>query len=122
VKSAATIVAAWLVPGGGYLLARRYKQGTLFLALICAAVAAGVALHGGNLWPRAEDLQGLDGLTARIAQAGALAKGLAGGPYLIAASFGDVNTYTQGRIHEYGTTLLTMAGLLNVLAIVDARR
>jgi hypothetical protein len=78
-------------------------------------------LHGSNLWPRAEDLQGLDGFTARIAQAGALTKYLAGGPSLVAAIF-DPTTYAQGRTHEYGTTLLSMAGLLNVLAIADARR
>jgi hypothetical protein len=121
-KAAAAMLIGWLVPGGGYLMARRYKQFALFLALICAAVGAGVALHGGNLWPRAEDVQGLDGLTVFIARAGAVAKGLAGGPYLIAAMLGDVSTYTQGRIHEYGTTLLTMAGILNVMAIVDGRR
>jgi hypothetical protein len=116
------IVAGWLVPGGGYLLSKRYAQFAIFLTLICGVFAAGLALHGGNAWPRAEDLQGLDGLSARIAQAGALAKALAGGPYLIAAMLGDIHTYTQGRIHEYGTTLLSMAGILNVLALLDARR
>ena len=121
-KGAAMIAIGWLVPGGGYLLTKRYTQFALFLILICGAFAAGLSLHGGNAWPHAVDLQGLDGLSARIAQAGALAKCLAGGPYLIAAMLGDINTYTQGRIHEYGTTLLSMAGILNLLALMDARR
>jgi hypothetical protein len=78
-KAAAMVVAGWLVPGGGYLVATRYGQFALFLTLICGMFAAGLALHGSNVWPRAEELQGLDGLSARIAQAGALTKWLAGG-------------------------------------------
>jgi len=119
-KSVGMIAIRWLVPGAGYLLTKRYAQFALFLTLICGMFAVGLSLHGGNAWPRAEDLQGLDGLSARIAQAGALAKCMAGGPYLIAAMLGDINTYTQGRIHEYGTTLLGMAGILNLLALMDA--
>ncbi len=121
-KGAAMIIAGWLVPGGGYLLTKRYTQFAVFLTLVCGVFAVGMSLHGGNAWPGAEDLQGLDGLSARIAQAGALAKCLVGAPYLIAAMLGDINTYTQGRIHEYGTTLLSMAGILNLLALMDARR
>jgi hypothetical protein len=116
------MVVGWLVPGGGYLVTRRYRQFALFLALVCGVFALGLMLHGGNAWPRAEDLKGLDGFSAGIAQAGALAKTLAGGPYLIAAVFGHPNSYTQGRIHEYGTTLLTMAGFLNALGLLEARR
>ena len=37
-----------------------------------------------TMWPRAGELQGLDGFTAGLAQAGALARALAGGPYLLA--------------------------------------
>lgn len=114
------IAIGWLVPGGGYLLAKRYTQFAVFLTLVCGLFAVGLSLHGGNAWPRAADLQGLDELSARIAQAGALAKCLTGGPYLIAGMLGDINTYTQGRIDEYGTTLLSMAGILNLLALMDA--
>jgi hypothetical protein len=116
------IAVGWLLPGGGYLLTGRHGRFGLFFALICGLFAAGVALRGGYLWPHAEDLIGLDGFTIRVAQAGTLAKALAGAPYFIATLFGDAHNYAQGRIHEYGTTLLSVAGILNVLALLDARK
>lgn len=121
-RLAALAIAGWLIPGGGYLLAKRYAQFAVFLTLVCGLFIAGLSLHGGNAWPRSEDLQGVDGLSARIAQAGVLVKWLAGGPSLLAMLLGDFNSYVQGRVHEYGTTLLTMAGILNLLAFMDARR
>ncbi len=119
---AAIVAAGWLLPGGGYLLTRRFLQFGLFFVLISGAFGAGIAFHGGNLWPRPDELQGLDGFAVIVAQAGAMAKGLAGGPYLLARFLGDAQSYSQGRLHEYGTTLLTVAGLLNLLALVDAQK
>lgn len=119
---AAALAAAfgWLVPGGGYLLMGRRRQFALFLLLISTAFGAGMVLHGGNLWPQPDELQGLDGFSTLLAQAGALVKALAGGPYLLARIFDYSEGFLQGRLHEYGTILLVMAGLLNLLALADA--
>ena len=110
----------WLVPGGAYLLARRYLQFAITLALVGVATVAGIALHGASLWPRAEELQGLDGLAAIMAQGGALARVLAGGPYLLARLCDYSQTFLSGQTHEYGSTLLALAGLFNLLALADA--
>ena len=110
----------WLVPGGTYLLARRYLQFAVALLLVSSATVAGILLHGANLWPGAEELQGLDGLTAAMAQGGAWARLLAGAPYLLARLFQYSGTYLAGQTHEYGTTLLVLAGLFNLLALADA--
>jgi hypothetical protein len=120
VPAAALAVFGWLVPGGGYLLIGRKRQFALFLLLVSTAFAAGLALHGGNLWPQPDELQGLDGFTTLLAQAGGLVKGLAGGPYLLARLFDYSQGFLQGRLHEYGTMLLVMAGLLNLLALADS--
>jgi hypothetical protein len=120
VPAAAVALFGWLVPGGAYLLLRRYAQFALFLLLVSSACAAGTALQGGNQWPQAAELQSLDGFTAIVAQAGALARVLAGGPYLLARFLDGNHTFLTGRLHEYGTTLLTLAGLLNLLALADA--
>jgi len=120
VPAAAVALFGWLVPGGAYLLLRRYAQFALFLLLVSSACAAGTALQGGSQWPQPAELQGLDGFTAIVAQAGALAKALAGGPYLLARVLDGNHTFLTGRLHEYGTTLLTLAGLLNLLALADA--
>ena len=117
---ALTAAFGWLVPGGAYLLARRYLQFAVALALVSCATVAGVALHGANLWPGPDELQGLDGLTATMAQAGAWARLVAGAPYLIARLFKYSQTYLAGQTHEYGTTLLVLAGLFNLLALADS--
>ena len=119
-KSVASIAFGWLIPGGTYLLRRKYLQFAVFLLLVSTAVAAGMALQGGVLLPEPAELQGTDGLTIMMAWAGSLAKALAGGPYLLALPFASLQTFMSGRTHEFGTVLLEIAGLFNLLAIADA--
>jgi hypothetical protein len=110
----------WLVPGGAYLPTRRYLQFAGFALVVSAAFAAGLALQGGCRWPEPAELAGLDGFTALVFKAGALAKLLAGGPYLAARLFGGSSGFLNGRLHEYGSTLMLMAGLFNVLGVSSA--
>ena len=117
---AALLAAGWLIPGGGYLLLRRYGRFALFLAMVSIASLAGVLLGGANLWPAPAELQGLDGMAALLARGGALAKAAAGAPYLAARVFGYAQTYLAGCLHEYGTALLAGAGLLNLMALAGA--
>jgi hypothetical protein len=110
----------WLVPGGAFLLMRRYLQFAVFACAVLAAFSAGIALHGVCQWPQPSELAGLDTFSALVFQIGALAKMLAGGPYLVARAFSGAGSFLSGRLHEYGTTLLVMAGLLNALAVSSA--
>jgi len=110
----------WLVPGGAYLLMRRYLQFAVFAAIVCASFAAGLLLHGSAAWPQPAELAGVDGFTALLFRGGALAKALAGAPYLASLLSGHPGTFLDGRLHEYGTTLLVMAGGFNLLAVSSA--
>jgi len=112
-------VFGWLVPGGAYLLARRYWQFAIALALVCCATVAGCALHGANAWPQPSELQSLDGFAVGMAKAGATARLLAGAPYFLARLVAQSQSFLSGQTHEYGTTLLVLAGLFNLLALVD---
>jgi hypothetical protein len=119
--SALPLVAfGWLVPGGAYLLMRRYLQFGVFAFVVSAAFAAGVAMQGGSRWPEPAELAGLDSFTAWMFKAGAFTKLLAGGPYLAARLFDNSSGFLNGRLHEYGSTLLLMAGLFNVLGVSSA--
>ncbi len=110
----------WIVPGGAYLLMRRYLQFAGFAVLVCATFVLGMVLQGGYQWPQAAELQGLDGFTALLFKAGAAGKLLAGGPFLIAELFDNSRSFLSSRVHEFGTVLLMMAGVFNVLAISNA--
>jgi hypothetical protein len=113
------VAFGWLVPGGAFLLQRRYRQFAGFALVVSAAFAAGLLLGGAGQWPQPAELAGLDSFTALAFRASAFAKLLAGGPWLIANLF-DGPSFVEGRLHEYGTTLLMMAGVFNVLAIAGA--
>jgi len=117
---AALLLAGWLLPGGGYLVLRRYGRFAVSLALVAAASLAGLFLRGGNLWPETAELQGLDGVAVLLARAGAVAKAAAGGPYLLARAAGYAQGYLGGCVHEYGTAMLVLAGLLNLMAVAGA--
>jgi len=116
-KTAGLVLFGWLVPGGGYLLTRRYLQFAGFAVLVSLTFAAGLALQGGCQWPQPSDLRGLDSFTSLLFQAGAFAKLLAGGPFLLAQWLDGSHTFLDGRVHEYGTTLLSLAGIFNLLAV-----
>jgi hypothetical protein len=120
VKKIAMVLFGWLVPGGAYLLSRRYVQFAVFGSAVTAAAIAGVALQGGPGWPRPEELAGLDGFTALLFQAGAAAKFLAGAPLLVASAMHDGGGFLSSRLHEYGGVLLMMAGVMNVLGVASA--
>ena len=104
-------LAGWAIPGAAHFWLRRRTKGLVFLIALPLMFALGIVLQG-RLFPF-ELSQPLVGLAA-VAD---LAIGL---PYLVATSLG----YGAGQVvavtYEYGNTFLIVAGLLNVLVILDA--
>jgi hypothetical protein len=119
-KKAGLVVFGWFVPGGAYLLMRRYVQFAVFASAVTAAVIAGFVLQGGSGWPRPEELVGLDGFTALVFRVGAATKLLAGAPFLAASMADSAGGFLSSRVHEYGSVLLIMAGVMNVLGVSSA--
>lgn len=104
-------IAAWLVPGAGHLLQRRTEKGVVFLIVLSAMFALGLALNG-RLFP----LEVSDPLVFL----GAIANRGVGVPYLIARMFDLGIGLVTAATYEYGNTFLMTAGLLNFLVILDA--
>ena len=102
--------AAWAVPGAGHLWLGR-RKGLIFLIVLPVMFALGLMLHG-RIFP-VEVSQPLVALAA-------LANMGIGIPYFLARTMG----YGAGDViavtYEYGNTFLIVAGLLNVLVMVDA--
>lgn len=111
IKVLVTCVLAWAVPGLGHLAAGRVLRGLVFALVVLGLFVGGIALHGKVYRPE----QG-EPLTY-LAAVGAAGVGL---PYVAAHAaglgFGDVRT--QG--YEYGNTFTLVAGLLNLLVVLDA--
>jgi Family of unknown function (DUF6677) len=119
-RAAGLALVGWIVPGGAYLASRRYWSFAMYAVAVWAAFGAGLALHGVLAWPTASDLAGVDGGTSLIFRAAAAVKALAGAPYLLAQAAGISGTFLEGRVHEQGTMLLAMAGVINTYAIGSA--
>ncbi len=104
-------LAAWAVPGAGHLWLGRRQQGFVFLGALLAMFALGLILQG-RIFP----LELSEPLVALAAVANA---GL-GVPWLFARLF-DLGTGTVTAVtYEYGNCFLIVAGLLNLLVLLDA--
>ena len=111
VKILVTCVLAWAVPGLGHVAAGRIGRGLVFGLVVLALFLGGIGLHGKVYRP--EEGEPLTYLAA----VGAAGVGL---PYVIAhamgLSFGDI----RSQSYEYGNTFTLVAGLLNLLIVLDA--
>jgi uncharacterized protein DUF6677 len=104
-------VAAWAIPGAGHLWLGRRNKGLVFLIALPLMFAIGLALRG-RLFPF--DLA--DPLVALAA----LADFGIGLTYFIAAGLGYGAGDVRAVTYEYGNAFLIVAGLLNVLVVIDA--
>jgi hypothetical protein len=109
------VALAWLVPGGGHFLLRRHGRGLFLLASVILMFLIGLLMRGAMFQPQKGDL-----LTTVIYYGGFIGDLASGLPYLLSVSLGYNQPDVAGHVHDYGTKFLVGAGLLNVLAIVDA--
>lgn len=109
------VALAWFVPGGGHFLLKRYGRAALLLGSVLAMFLFGLMMRGEFLKPQGGDL-----LTILIYYGGFVCDLLTGIPYLVAVWLGYAQPDVAGAVHDYGTKFLVTAGLLNVLAMVDA--
>ena len=104
-------LASWAVPGAGHLWQGRRQKGLVFLVALPLMFAIGLALRG-RLFPfdLSEPLVGL----AAFADLGI------GIPYFIASALGFGIGDVRAVTYEYGNAFLIVAGLLNLLVVIDA--
>ena len=103
--------AAWAIPGVGHLWLGRRNKGLVFLVSLPLMFAIGLALRG-RLFP-------ID-LSDPLVALAALADFGIGLTYFIAAGLGYGTGDVRAVSYEYGNAFLIVAGLLNVLVIIDA--
>jgi hypothetical protein len=116
-RTAAAVPAcllAWLLPGAGHLYLGRVGKGLVLLGSIGALFLLGVVMDA-----RLQPHLGLDDLLAFLRS---LAQMCLGAPYFVARAlgYGASPELVTSVSHEYGNTFTEVAGLLNVLVILDA--
>jgi hypothetical protein len=104
------LIAGWLVPGAGHFLLHKWGRGALLAASIVCMFGLGLAMQG-KLYGGAHDILDLLGL------AGDLGNGLL---YIVSRALGLGADQVQVTTGDYGTRFIVVAGLLNVIAAVDA--
>jgi hypothetical protein len=107
----AIYAVAWAVPGAGHLWLGRRQKGLVLLGSLTLMFAAGLGLEG-RIFP----FQWADPLVALAAVAD-LGVGI---PYFVAKAVGAGSGRVVAVTYEYGNTFIIVAGLLNMLAALDA--
>ena len=104
------LIAGWLIPGAGHFMQRKWIRGGLLLASIGGMFFLGIAMQG-KLYTSAHDILDMLGL------AGDLGSGLF---YIVSRQLSLGADSVQITTADYGTRFIVVAGLLNVIAAVDA--
>src|ERR1700743_2079012 len=104
------LIVGWLVPGAGHFLLRKWGRGALLALAIVLMFVLGVAMQG-KIYSSAPDILDILGLV------GDLGSGLL---YIMARVLGLGAESVQVTTADYGTRFIVVAGLLNVIAAVDA--
>lgn len=104
------LIAGWLVPGAGHFLVRKWGRGALLGLSILSMFILGIAMQG-KVYAHAGDILDMLGL------AGDLGNGLL---YIVGRALGLGADSVQVTTADYGTRFIVVAGLLNVVAAVDA--
>jgi hypothetical protein len=112
-NSMATIapLAGWLLPGLGHFIQRRWIRGLLLMLSVFIMFFAGLGMQGKVYSFNTGDLLDILGFVGDIG-AGAL--------YFVARMMDWGSGNIQHAVADYGTKYIVVAGLLNIVAAVDA--
>jgi hypothetical protein len=111
VLTALICVSAFLVPGLGHILLKRWIRGLILAACIVAMFALGLGMQGKLYDLMVEEPLQFFALFANVG---------VGLPYFIAERMGLGAGTPTVQTYDYGTTFLWVCGLLNYLVILDA--
>ena len=104
-------LAAWAIPGAGHLLLGRVQKGVTFLITLTLMFVFGLWLQG-RLFPIE--------LSQPLVALAALADLGIGIPFFIARAMGAGAGRVVALTYEYGNAFLIVAGLMNMLVVLDA--
>jgi len=104
-------VVGWLIPGAGHLIQKRWIRGLLLMASVGAMFAFGLAMEGKIYRPNTGELLDILGFVSDVG---------AGGLYILGRMLNWGSEAIAHATGDYGTKFIAVAGLLNIMCVVDA--
>lgn len=105
------LVAGWLVPGAGHLIQKRWIRGSLLMISVLTMFVLGILMNGKVYDAHPSDLLDVLGIVGDIGS---------GILYIVAAVGNLGHAAIQMASADYGTKFIIVAGLMNIVAAVDA--
>lgn len=112
------LAAAWAIPGAGHMWLGRWQKGLVFFAALMSMFLFGLWLEG-QLFPFDVTLSPFS-IPQPLVTLMAFADIGMGLPYIVARSAGAGAGRVVAITYEYGNTFMIVAGLLNMLIVLDA--
>ena len=104
-------LAGWLVPGLGHFLQRKWGRGVLLMLAVFVMFFFGLGMQGKVYGFNTGDLLDILGFV------GDVGSGLL---YFVARTMDWGGGNIQRAVADYGTKFIVVAGLLNIMSVVDA--
>lgn len=102
---------AWLIPGAGHLIQKRWIRGFLLMASVGTMFVLGLLMQGHIYKPNGGDILDILGFVGDVG-AGAL--------YIVTSVLGSGQGVVAHATADYGTKFMIVAGLLNFISVADA--
>src|ERR1700724_4845506 len=102
---------AWLIPGAGHLIQKRWIRGLLIMGSIVIMFVIGIAMQGRVYRPNGGDILDILGFVGDVG---------AGGLYILTRAMDLRQGAVAHATADYGTKFIIVAGLLNFISAADA--
>src|SRR5229473_2509744 len=102
---------AWLIPGAGHLIQKRWVRGFLLMGSVVTMFVLGLLMQGRIYNPNGGDILDVLGFVGDVGT---------GGLYIVTRALDIGNVIVAHATADYGTKYIIVAGLLNFISVGDA--
>jgi hypothetical protein len=102
---------AWLIPGAGHLIQKRWVRGLLLMGSIVIMFILGLLMQGRVYRPNGGDVLDILGFIGDFGS---------GGLYIVTRALDLGHGIVAHATADYGTKYMIVAGLLNFISVADA--
>lgn len=102
---------AWLVPGAGHLIQKRWIRGLLLLGSIVSMFVLGLLMQGRLYRPNGGSILDVLGFVGDLGT---------GGLYIVCRAMNLGQGIVAHATADYGKVFIIVAGLLNFISVADA--